>query len=246
MLYICITCKPILFSLGVCSKNGQFGLFSPSRGGLDILDLKHGCVLRTLIPKVAEGIFHVIAQFNETDEYVLYYHSGKKTLRVFRIIDGVMIANYRVPSNITSLESTSDGNNVALGMVDGNVSILTIADPKKRRMVNYLRNLPSRQGLQAVITGGNARISNLVVKKANVLAFVKATSPKHLEGQATSLVKATSSITKELETITKLRDKEKGANAADVVTKDKKEKVEATAAENSNQKHVSIREDIDQ
>ena len=211
----------ILFLLGCCSKNGQFGLFSPSRGGLDLLDLKHGCVLRTLIPKVAEGIFHVIAQFNETDEYVLYYHSGKKTLRVFRILDGVMIANYRVPSNLTSLESTSDGNNVALGMVDGNVSILTIADPNKRRMGAYLRNLPSRQGLQAVITTA-PRISNLVMKKSNVHTFVKNVSPKR-------------------DNVIKNKVGEKEANAEAVVVDDKEENGDANKlTPNSNRKRVTI------
>jgi hypothetical protein len=38
-------------------------------------------VVRTLIPKLAEGIFDVIATFNKTNEYVLYYHSGRKTIR---------------------------------------------------------------------------------------------------------------------------------------------------------------------
>ena len=86
-----------------------------------MLDLRHGTVVKTLIPKIAEGktfqitlrneekvsimhffslcqllgIFNVISKFNETNEYVLYYHSGRKTLRVFRVADGAMIANYR-------------------------------------------------------------------------------------------------------------------------------------------------------
>ena len=67
-----------------------------------MLDLRHGTVLRTLIPKIAEGIFNVICKFNATNEYVLYYHSGRKTLRIFRVSDGVMIANYRVPSGMLS------------------------------------------------------------------------------------------------------------------------------------------------
>ena len=81
-----------------------------------------------------------------------------------------MIANYRVPSNLTSVESTSDGNNVALGMVDGNLSILTIADPQKARMKRYLKSLPSRQGLQAVITQA-PRLSRLVKTTAHVKEF---------------------------------------------------------------------------
>ena len=129
---------------GCCSKDGRYGLYAPSRGGLDLLDLRHGTVVRTLIPKIAEGIFNVICKFNETNEYVLYYHSGRKTLRVFRVSDGVMIANYRVPSDLSSVESTIDGNSVALGMVDGNLTVLTIADPNKRHMLEYLKKLPSR------------------------------------------------------------------------------------------------------
>ena len=127
-------------------------MFAPSRGGLDLLELKHGTVLKTLIPKVAEGIFNVICQFNETDEYVLYYHGGHKTLRVFRVSDGDMIANYKVPSNLTSIESTSDGNSVALGMVDGNLVVLTIADPQRAKMRSYLKSLPSRDELQRCVT----------------------------------------------------------------------------------------------
>ena len=147
-------CQSIILFKGCCSKDGKYGIFAPSRGGLDLLDLRHGNVVKTLIPKTAEGIFNVICQFNETDEYVLYYHSGRKTVRVFRVSDGVMIANYRVPSNLTSIESTTDGYNVALGMVDGNLTVLTIADPKKEFMGEYLKNLPSRNGFQQLVTKG--------------------------------------------------------------------------------------------
>ena len=139
---------------GCCSKDGRYGIFAPSRGGLDLLDLRNGNVVKTLIPKTAEGIFNVICQFNATNEYVLYYHSGRKTLRVFRVSDGILIANYRVPSNLTSIESTTDGYNVALGMVDGNLTVLTIADPKKSFMGEYLKALPSRNGFERTITRG--------------------------------------------------------------------------------------------
>ena len=139
---------------GCCSRDGKYGVFAPTSGGLFLLDLRNGHVVKTLIPKTAEGIFNVICQFNETNEYVLYYHSGRKTLRVFRVNDGILIANYRVPSNLTSIESTTDGYSVALGMVDGNLTVLTIADPKKKFMVEYLKKLPSRNGLQKTVTRG--------------------------------------------------------------------------------------------
>ena len=50
----------------------------------------------------------------------------------------------RVPSDLSSLESTTDGYSVVLGMVDGNLTVLTIADPKKPQMSEYLKALPSR------------------------------------------------------------------------------------------------------
>ena len=129
---------------GAMNSTGKYGIFAPSKGGLDLLDLRHGTVWKTLIPKIAEGIFNVICKFNATNEYVLYYHSGRKTVRVFRVKDGTMIANYRVPSDLSSLESTTDGISLVLGMVDGNLTVLTIADPKKERMSDYLKALPSR------------------------------------------------------------------------------------------------------
>jgi len=54
------------------------------RGGLELIELKKGITVKTYISKVAEGVFTVISMFNRTDEYVLYYHSGRKTIRVFR------------------------------------------------------------------------------------------------------------------------------------------------------------------
>lgn len=69
---------------GSVTKDGKFGLYAPSRGGLELLELKKGQTVKTFIPKVAEGVFTIICLFNKTDEYVLYYHSGRKTLRVFR------------------------------------------------------------------------------------------------------------------------------------------------------------------
>ncbi|KAG5873460.1 hypothetical protein JTB14_007226 [Gonioctena quinquepunctata] len=71
---------------GSITKDGKYGLYAPSRGGLELIELKKGQTVRTFIPKVAEGVFSIICLFNETDEYVLYYHSGRKTLRVFRTL----------------------------------------------------------------------------------------------------------------------------------------------------------------
>ena len=108
----------------------------------------------------------MICKFNETNEYVLYYHGGRKTLRVFRVSDGVMIANYRVSSHLSSVESTTDGKSVALGMVDGSVTVLTIADPKKPNMSDYLKNLPSRRGLLNIITNSRTTSKKLDINQS--------------------------------------------------------------------------------
>ena len=129
---------------GTFSSDGRYGLSAPATGGMDMLDLRTGKVSKTLIPKVAEGIFDVQAIFNATNEYVLYYHSGHKTIRAFRRKDGKMIANFRVQADLKGMETTTDGRSVVLGMGDGSMTTLTIADPAKEGIVDYLRTLPSR------------------------------------------------------------------------------------------------------
>ncbi|KAE9539917.1 hypothetical protein AGLY_005169 [Aphis glycines] len=126
---------------GFCTKDGKYGLYAPTRGGLELLELKKGSSVKTFIPRVAEGVFTVICMFNKTDEYVLYYHSGKKTLRVFRLTDAKMLANYRVPAELSAIETTEDGRAVVIATVDGCLTVLAIADPNKN---SFLSALPSR------------------------------------------------------------------------------------------------------
>lgn len=115
-----------------------------SRGGLDLLELKKGTTVKTFIPKVAEGVFTVICMFTDNDEYVLYYHSGRKTLRVFRTSDNQLIANYRMQAELTAIKSTTDGRSLVLGTVDGCLSVFCIVDPEKLEMQDFLKQLPSR------------------------------------------------------------------------------------------------------
>lgn len=129
---------------GSCTHDGKFGLYAPSRGGLELLELRKGLTVKTFIPKVAEGVFTVICMFTEGDEYVLYYHNGKKTLRVFRTSNTDMIANYRMQAELTAIKSTTDGKGLVLGTVDGCISVLAIADIEKEETVKYLEGLPSR------------------------------------------------------------------------------------------------------
>jgi hypothetical protein len=109
-----------------------------------LLELKKGTIVKTFIPKVAEGVFTVICMFTDNDEYVLYYHSGKKTLRVFRTSDNEMIANYKMQAELTSIKSTKDGKSLVLGTVDGCLSVFCIADQQKPEVKEFLKQLPSR------------------------------------------------------------------------------------------------------
>lgn len=111
---------------------------------MDLLELKKGTTVKTFIPKVAEGVFTVICMFTDNDEYVLYYHSGKKTLRVFRTSDSQLIANYRMQAELTAIKSTTDGRSLVLGTVDGCLSVFCIVDPEKLEMQDFLKQLPSR------------------------------------------------------------------------------------------------------
>ncbi|XP_004923513.1 NACHT and WD repeat domain-containing protein 2 [Bombyx mori] len=114
---------------GACTRDGKLGLCAPSRGGLDLIELKRGTSVHPLIYRAAEGVFSIITMFSSTDHYVFYYHSGRKTLRVFRTIDGRAIAEYRAPAEVTGVASAHGGKAVAIASQDGCLTILNIVDP---------------------------------------------------------------------------------------------------------------------
>jgi WD40 repeat protein len=129
---------------GMATKNGKKGLFAPSRGGLEILDLKNGKTTKTLIPRVAEGVFDVKVFFTENDKYVVYYHSGHRTIRLFRVKDGKMLANYKASAEIKTMVSTPEGDAIVMGAVDGSLTTLAIADPEDDEHLEVLQDLASR------------------------------------------------------------------------------------------------------
>ena len=138
---------------GVCTQNGRYGLYAPKDGGMELLELKGGKRVHTLIPRVAEGVFDVSTMFTKNDQYIIYYHTGHQAIRVFRTSDGKEIAHYKAHADIRAIASTAGGTSLVLGAVDGSVVVLVIADPKNRANVEFLHMLPSRQ--EGVHSGGD-------------------------------------------------------------------------------------------
>ena len=137
--------KTILHWNGASTRDGRYGLSAPSRGGLDLLDMKHdGEIVRTLLPRQAQGVFTVHAMFNDTDEYVLYYHSGLKSINLFYVKTGVQIAKYVVQTDLKCITTSKDGRSVFYGTTDGAVTRLLIADPLKKDSYKYIRSSLSR------------------------------------------------------------------------------------------------------
>lgn len=52
-----------------------------------------------------------------------------------------MLANFRVPAELSAIETTEDGRAVVIATVDGCLSVLAIADLNKD---SFLSKLPSR------------------------------------------------------------------------------------------------------
>ncbi|KAL8615116.1 hypothetical protein ACOMHN_054485 [Nucella lapillus] len=129
---------------GMATRNGKKGLFAPARGGLEILDLKTGKTTKTLIPRVAEGVFSVKVFFTANDKHVVYYHSGHRTIRLFRVKDGKMLANFKASAEVKAIMCNAEGTAVILGAVDGSLTTLAIADPEDDEHEDVLEDLPSR------------------------------------------------------------------------------------------------------
>ena len=58
--------------------------------------------------------------------------------------DGKQIANYRVQAELKAMKTSADGKSIVLGMGDGSMTTLTIADPDNKDTKAYVNSLPSR------------------------------------------------------------------------------------------------------
>lgn len=130
---------------GQVASTGKHGLYAPSRGGLEYIELKHGKTVKTLIPRIAEGVFNVDVMFSKNDRHVIYYHSGHRTLRVFRTCDGKMVAKYKAHAEVKVMTGSPGGMSVIIGCVDGSLTVLALADPHYEDNVSFLHSVPSRQ-----------------------------------------------------------------------------------------------------
>jgi WD40 repeat protein len=130
---------------GKATKDDKFGLYAPSRGGLELLELKTGNKVKVLIPKVAEGVFDVDTLITENDRHVIYYHSGRRTIRAFRLEDGKKIADYKSTAKVRCMVCAQDSKSVIIGCEDGTVNMLIIADPELNECVSYLREWREEQ-----------------------------------------------------------------------------------------------------
>ncbi|XP_012943969.1 NACHT and WD repeat domain-containing protein 2 [Aplysia californica] len=129
---------------GQAMQDGKIGLYAPARGGLELINLKSTKTTKVLIPKVAEGVFQVTAFFTQNDKHVVYYHSRHRTLRLFRISDGKMLANYKTSAEVKAIEGNEQGTCIVIGCLDGSLTALAVADPEDENCQEMLESLPSR------------------------------------------------------------------------------------------------------
>ena len=127
---------------GICDRSGQLGLYAPEQGGLELLSLRTGNTIQVLIPRIAEGVFSTITLFANDDKHLVFYHSGRKSIRLFRVGDGKLIADYKAHADIRAIVNC--GSIIVLGAVDGTVVVLAIADPADDSSVS-LMSIPSRK-----------------------------------------------------------------------------------------------------
>lgn len=130
---------------GQISSDGKYGLYAPTRGGLEIFEFRTGKVVRTLIGKVAEGVYDVLTFFTPTNTHVIYYNKGKRTIRVFRAADGLQIADMKCPAKVRQALATPDGQALAVGYEDGAVQMFLIVDRFETESVEYLKNWREQQ-----------------------------------------------------------------------------------------------------
>uniref|UniRef100_A0A0K0EPQ8 NACHT domain-containing protein n=1 Tax=Strongyloides stercoralis TaxID=6248 RepID=A0A0K0EPQ8_STRER len=132
----------------ISTLDGKLGLYAPNKGSLAIIDMKTGGILRTLIGNVQEGVNDIFACFSSSGQHVLYYHTGHKSLRCYRVSDGKLIGVLIPHAKVVDIKSDLKGEQIVIGGLDGSVLVSVICDdfvyPGIRKT---LVSLPSRKHL---------------------------------------------------------------------------------------------------
>uniref|UniRef100_A0A8R1EJ33 NWD2 C-terminal beta-propeller domain-containing protein n=1 Tax=Caenorhabditis japonica TaxID=281687 RepID=A0A8R1EJ33_CAEJA len=113
-----------------------------------VIEMRNGHIVKTLIGSVAEGVNDVVCSFSPSGEYVFYYHSGHKTLRVFRVLDCQLIGVFRPHATITCWSYDPDGLFIIIGAQDGSLLTVVLNDPlTKEETLARIATLPCRYHL---------------------------------------------------------------------------------------------------
>jgi Lon protease-like protein len=87
----------------------------------------------------------VITFFTPTNNHVIYYNKGKRTIRVFRAGDGRQIADMRCSAKVRQALATNDGRVLVVGYEDGAVQAFLIVDPYESSSIPYLKQWRKHQ-----------------------------------------------------------------------------------------------------
>jgi len=153
---------------GKFTSDDKYGLYAPTRGGLELLELKNGTRVKIFIPKVAEGVFEVDTLITGDDKHILYYHTGKRTIRIYRISDSKKIADYKSTAKIRTIICAQDNYSIVFGCEDGTVNMLLIADSEDQAAITNIRAWRKDQLKLFLINGNTIIFKKNVENKENV------------------------------------------------------------------------------
>ena len=115
---------------GVQTKDGKFGLNAKRNGLLEIIEISTGNVIHTIITAEYRQ-YDVQAMFSSNDKYVIHYHDGRKTVRLYNVENGEQVGHFYCQAKVTVIKSGHSGNSVVLGLADGRVVTLAIIESQK-------------------------------------------------------------------------------------------------------------------
>ena len=87
----------------------------------------------------------MITFFTPTNKHVIYYNKGKRTIRVFRAVDGRQLADMKCPAKVRQAIPTHDGRALVVGYEDGAVQMFLIVDHYEPSSVAYLKSWRKQQ-----------------------------------------------------------------------------------------------------
>lgn len=130
---------------GCSTQDGTLGLVTRENGVLDLVNLKTGEPVKTLIPRQTQVSVEAKMMFAADYQYVVHYHVSRNLIRLFCTTDSKSVKLFYPRAKITSITLPRISSLASDDKEYGRYITLMVRDPSMPDTTSRVSSLPPRQ-----------------------------------------------------------------------------------------------------